>query len=116
LADLLRRPEISFSSLAAVDQYCGLMDEVVAEQLEIEIKYAGYIRRQEEQVEQMKNLEDMKLSPDMDYNNIPGISAEAKEKLGRVKPLSVGQASRISGITPAAISILMIHRKKRSGL
>ena len=83
--------------------------------MEIGIKYEGYIRRQEDQVEQMKRLENMKLSPDIDYIDIPGISTEVKEKLNRVKPFSIGQASRISGVTPAAISILMIYLKKGSG-
>ena len=114
LADLLRRPEISFRSLAEFDPKCAFTEEEVAEQVEIEIKYAGYIRRQEDQVGQMRKLETMILSPDMDYNSIPGISTEVKEKLIRVKPFSIGQASRISGVTPAAISILMIYLRKAS--
>jgi tRNA uridine 5-carboxymethylaminomethyl modification enzyme len=116
LAELLRRPEISFRSLAAFDPNCACTEEVVAEQVEIEIKYEGYIRRQEDQVGQMKRLENMRLSPFTDYKNIPGISTEVKEKLDRVKPLSIGQATRISGITPAAISILMVYLKKESGV
>jgi tRNA uridine 5-carboxymethylaminomethyl modification enzyme len=115
LSDLLRRPEISFRALAEFDPKCAFTEEVVAEQVEIEIKYAGYIRRQEDQVGQMRRLENMILSPDMDYNNIPGISTEVKEKLIRVKPISIGQASRVSGVTPAAISILMIYLRKASG-
>ena len=115
LSELLRRPEISFRLLAEFDPQCASTEEVVAEQVEIEIKYAGYIRRQEDQVDQMRKLENMRLSPDTDYNIIPGISTEVKEKLIRVKPLSIGQASRISGVTPAAVSILMIYLKKASG-
>ena len=88
----------------------------MAEQVEIEIKYEGYIRRQEDQVDQMKRFENMRLSPDMEYKNIPGISTEVKEKLDRVKPLSIGQATRISGITPAAISILMVYLRRASGV
>ena len=116
LAELLRRPEISFRALAAFDPICAFTEEVVAEQVETEIKYEGYIRRQEDQVEQMKRLESMRLPPDIDYKNIPGISTEVKEKLDRVKPLSIGQATRISGITPAAISILMVYLRKASGV
>jgi tRNA uridine 5-carboxymethylaminomethyl modification enzyme len=114
LSDLLRRPEISFRALAEFDPKCAFTEEEVAEQVEIEIKYAGYIRRQEDQVGQMRKLENMILSPDMDYNSISGISTEVKEKLIRVKPISLGQASRISGVTPAAISILMIYLRKAS--
>jgi tRNA uridine 5-carboxymethylaminomethyl modification enzyme len=90
--------------------------EEVAEQVEIQVKYAGYIQRQEEQVARLRKLEEMKLPPGMDYYRIPGLSTEVKEKLNKVRPLSIGQASRISGITPAALSILMICLKKTSGM
>jgi len=112
LADLLRRPEISIPCLAVFDQECSLIKGEVAEQVEIEIKYEGYLRRQEEEVERMRKLDDLEIPADLDYGMIPGISAEVKEKLERIKPVSVGQASRISGITPAAISTLTIYLRK----
>jgi tRNA uridine 5-carboxymethylaminomethyl modification enzyme len=114
LSELLRRPEILFRHLPFFDPTCGSMEEDVAEEVEIQIKYEGYLRRQEEQVDKMRKLEQIKLSPTLDYTGIPGLSTEVKEKLTRVKPLSIGQAARISGITPAALSILMIHLKKTS--
>ena len=114
LSDLLRRPEILFRHLPIFDPTFASAEEDVAEEVEIQIKYEGYLRRQEEQVGKMRKLEQMKISPIMDYTGIPGLSTEVKEKLTRVKPLSIGQAARISGITPAALSILMIHLKKAS--
>jgi tRNA uridine 5-carboxymethylaminomethyl modification enzyme len=116
LRELLRRPEISFRDLAKFDPECACTAEEVAEQVEIQVKYAGYIQRQEEQVVRLRKLEEMKLPPGMDYNHILGLSAEVKEKLNKVKPLSIAQASRISGITPAALSILMVYLKKVSGV
>jgi tRNA uridine 5-carboxymethylaminomethyl modification enzyme len=116
LTELLRRPEISFRDLARFDPECASTVEEVAEQVEIQVKYAGYIQRQEEQVARLRKLEEMKLPPGMDYYRIPGLSTEVKEKLNKVRPLSIGQASRISGITPAALSILMICLKKTSGM
>lgn len=116
LTELLRRPEISFRDLARFDPECASTVEEVAEQVEIQVKYAGYIQRQEEQVARLRKLEEMKLPPGMDYYRIPGLSTEVKEKLNKVRPLSIGQASRISGITPAALSILMVCLKKTSGM
>jgi tRNA uridine 5-carboxymethylaminomethyl modification enzyme len=114
LTELLRRPEISFRDLAKFDPECACAAEEVAEQVEIQVKYAGYIQRQEEQVVRLRKLEEMKLPLGMDYDHIPGLSAEVKEKLNKVKPLSIAQASRVSGITPAALSILMVYLKKAS--
>ena len=116
LTELLRRPEISFRDLAGFDPQCASTGEEVAEQVEIQVKYKGYIQRQEEEVTRLRKLEEMRLPPGMDYCRIPGLSTEVKEKLNRVRPLSIGQASRISGITPAALSILMICLKKTSGV
>jgi tRNA uridine 5-carboxymethylaminomethyl modification enzyme len=112
LTELLRRPEISFRDLAKVDPECASTGEEVAEQVEIQVKYAGYIQRQGEEVTRLRKLEEMRLPPGMDYCRIPGLSTEVKEKLNRVRPLSIGQASRISGITPAALSILMVYLRK----
>jgi len=114
LSDLLRRPEISFRHLSVFDPACASTEENVAEEVEIQLKYEGYLRRQSELVDKVKKLEQMKLSPKVDYSSIPGLSTEVKEKLTRVKPLSIGQAARISGITPAALSILMIYFHKPS--
>jgi len=114
LSDLLRRPEISFRHLSVFDPALASTEENVAEEVEIQIKYEGYLRRQSELVEKVVKLEQMKLPPTVDYASIPGLSTEVKEKLTRVKPLSIGQAARISGITPAALSILMIYLHKAS--
>jgi len=116
LTELLRRPEISFRDLASFDPECASTAEEVGEQVEIQVKYAGYIQRQGEEVARLRKLEEMRLPPGMDYNGIPGLSTEVKEKLNRVRPLSIGQASRISGITPAALSVLMICLRKTSGM
>jgi tRNA uridine 5-carboxymethylaminomethyl modification enzyme len=112
LSELLRRPEISYPALASFDPICGSTEREISEQIEIQVKYAGYIQRQEEQVARLKKLEGMRLPVEVNYDNIPGLSTEVKEKLSRIRPLSIGQASRISGITPAALSILMVYLKK----
>ena len=112
LIDLLRRPEVSYHDLIFFDQTCVLTDPRVAEEVEIQVKYAGYIQRQEEQIGKLSKLEGIRLPAHMDFRAIPGLTAEVREKLEKVKPLSLGQASRISGITPAAISILLIYLKK----
>ena len=112
LSELLRRTEIPYRSLASFDPNCADTPPEIAEQVEIQVKYAGYINRQEEQVARLKKLESLRLPADINYNEIPGLSTEVKEKLNRVKPISIGQASRISGVTPAALSILMVYFKK----
>ena len=114
LIDLLRRPEISYPGLNFFDPSCALNDPAVAEEVEIQVKYAGYIQRQEEQVGKLSKLEGIRLPASFDFRAIPGLATEVREKLEKVKPLSLGQASRISGITPAAISILLIYLKKFS--
>jgi tRNA uridine 5-carboxymethylaminomethyl modification enzyme len=115
LIDLLRRPEVSYRDLISFDQSCALTDPGVAEEVEIQVKYAGYIQRQEEQIGRLSRLEGIRLPAHVDFRAIPGLTAEVREKLEKVKPISLGQASRISGITPAAISILLIHLKKFAG-
>jgi len=115
LADLLRRPEFSYNDLIIFDPKCALTSPEVAEQVEIQIKYEGYIKRQEEQIVKLRKLERMPLPGDLNFKNIPGLTAEVREKLDLIKPASIGQASRIPGVTPAAISILMIYMKKVSG-
>ena len=112
LADLLKRPEITYKELAVIDGGASCIRPDVAEQVEIQIKYEGYIRRQQEQVEQVRSVEWMKIPENIDYKEMPGLSREVVEKLERVRPRTIGQASRISGITPAAITVLMIYLKR----
>eukprot|EP00119_Amphimedon_queenslandica_P021426 XP_019861845.1 PREDICTED: uncharacterized protein LOC100639885 [Amphimedon queenslandica] len=112
--DLLKRPQITYRSLTAVAGIGpGVEDGSVAAQLEIQARYDGYIERQREEVERSRSHRDRLLPDDLDYQKVRGLSAEVCEKLERHRPASVGQASRISGITPAAISLLLVHLKKR---
>jgi len=113
LSHLLRRPEISFAHLAELLGDLRSVPESIALQAEIEIKYSGYIKRQLEAVKRFRNLETVRLPENIDYSVVNGLSREAREKLGRIRPRSLGQASRISGITPAAILLLSIYLKKR---
>ncbi len=108
LIDLLRRPQISYSDLTPIDKSRPELDCNIFEQVEIEVKYAGYIEKQRKQVEQMQKLEKKKLPENFDYNEIKGLRLEAREKLNKIKPLNIGQASRISGVSPADISVLLI--------
>ena len=116
-AELLRRPQIGYQDIRPFDPSAPSLPKEVWEQAEIEIKYAGYIKKQLAQVEQMKKLESRSLPSNIDYKDIAGLRLEAQEKLNRVKPLNLGQASRISGVSPADISVLVIwleqHRKKQ---
>lgn len=108
LADLIRRPQIRYMDLKSFDKERPLLPFEVAEQVEIELKYEGYIKRQLMQVEEMRKLEKKPLSAALDYSTIEGLRLEAQEKLNKVKPLSIGQASRISGVSPADVSVLLI--------
>lgn len=112
LADILRRPEIKFEDLFVLTDTRKDMQEIVKQDVQLHVKYEGYITRQIEQVERFKKLEDVLLPDDIDYSAFDGLSNEVVEKLSFIRPRSLGQASRISGITPAAISILQIHLKK----
>ena len=109
LAELIRRPELSYEKLALIDENRPELPDDVKEQVDINIKYEGYIRRQLRQVEQFKKLENKRIPDDIDYNNINSLRIEAKQKLSEIKPLSVGQASRISGVSPADISVLLVY-------
>ncbi|MDK2991919.1 MAG: tRNA uridine 5-carboxymethylaminomethyl modification enzyme [Clostridiales bacterium] len=113
LYDLLKRPEISYAALAPIDKDrpSGLLQQAI-EQVEINVKYEGYIARQMLQIERFKKMEDHKLPDDIDYNAIKGLRIEARQKLDRIRPQSVGQASRISGVSPADISVLLIYLKQ----
>jgi len=115
LSQLLRRYEISFEHLRLFAADLEGIDESVAEEVETRIKYEGYIAHQQKQVEKLKKMENVRLPDDVDYTSIYGLTKEAREKLGKVKPVSLGQASRISGITPAALMAIQVHLKK-SGL
>ena len=109
LSELLKRPEISYEALAEIDEERPELKYAVREQVEISIKYEGYIKRQMQQVEQFKKLENRKIPEDIDYDQIKNLRIEARQKLGKIRPTSVGQASRIAGVTPADISVLMIY-------
>jgi len=112
LKDLLRRSGTALKDIAQIDPRILSFDNNTGEQATILVKYDGYIRRQMEQIERMKCLEGTKIPADLDYQAIPGLSNEVKEKLSRTRPISLGQASRISGITPAAVTMIQIYLKK----
>lgn len=109
LAELIKRPELDYEKLAELDENRPQLDEGVCEQVNINIKYEGYIRRQLQQVAQFKKLEGRKLDPEFDYTKISGLRKEAVQKLNLYKPMSIGQASRISGVSPADISVLLVY-------
>lgn len=108
LIELMKRPQLGYDALKSIDKTRPELDPNIFEQVEIEIKYEGYIQKQLKQVEQMKKLEVKQLPNDFDYNEIEGLRLEAREKLNKIKPLNIGQASRISGVSPADISVLLI--------
>lgn len=118
LAELLCRPELTYEDLSEIDGKRKSLPEEVIEQVTIEIKYEGYIGRQLKQVEQYKKMEKKKIPPDLDYDNVPSLRIEARQKLKEYMPSSVGQASRISGVSPADISVLLVyleHYSRRIG-
>ena len=109
LADLIKRPQISYKDLAAFDKSRPVLSDRVCEKVQIEIKYEGYIGRQSKQVEEMRRLESKKIPDDIDYGSIHGLRLEAREKLSKIKPDSVGRAGRISGVSPADIAVLLVY-------
>jgi tRNA uridine 5-carboxymethylaminomethyl modification enzyme len=109
LADLLRRPGIGYAQLTAVDPTRPSYDEEVFERAEIEIKYAGYIKRQLAQAEQFDQMESRAIPEGIDYHAIDGLRLEARQKLSQIRPENLGRASRISGVSPADITVLMIY-------
>ena len=113
LIDLLRRPELGYADLAAFDPERPALPAVIREQVEIRVKYAGYIERQQKDVEQYRKLQSRPLPPDLDYGAIDSLRLEARQKLNAVKPLNFGQAARISGVSPADITALMIFMETR---
>ena len=113
LADLLRRPQISYEDIAPFDSDRPELPVAVTEEVEIQIKYAGYLARQEKQVAEFKKEESRLLPADMDYRAIGGLRLEAQEKLSQIRPMSIGQAGRISGVSPADIAVLLIYLEQR---
>ena len=120
LVEVLRRPELGMVELHRLLHASGAElpfetddDPSAAEEIELQIKYSGYIKRQQEHVDRFRKLERVRLPENMEYKGLPGLSNEVVEKLNRIKPLSLGQASRISGVTPAAVSVLQVHLKKK---
>ncbi len=113
--DLLKRPEVAYSELEKIDGIDSEIPDVVKNQLEVEIKYEGYLKRQQEEIDKHKRNEEKKIPDTFDYHTIKGLSAEITEKLSKVRPETIGQASRISGVTPAAISLILVYIKKYKG-
>lgn len=115
MAELLKRTELTYDKLAQIDSQRPELTKQEREEVEIQIKYEGYIKLQEGQVEKFKNLETKMLSEELDYDKIKGISLEGRQKLNKFKPRSIGQASRISGVSPADISVLLVYLKQMKG-
>jgi tRNA uridine 5-carboxymethylaminomethyl modification enzyme len=113
MVELLRRPELTMEHLLAVTETTRPLPPVVAQEVQLQVKYEGYILRQQEQIARFRKFEEVLLPPDLDYHSFDGLSNEVVEKMTSIRPRSLGQASRISGITPAAISVLQIHLKKQ---
>ena len=116
LAELLKRPEFKYEYLADIDSERPVLSKEVTDQVEINLKYDGYIKRQLKQVEQFKKLENKKIPMDLDYKEIGSLRAEAVQKLEAYRPLSIGQASRISGVSPADISVILVYLEQRKHL
>jgi tRNA uridine 5-carboxymethylaminomethyl modification enzyme len=112
LADLVKRPQVSYKDLAPFDKERPILAKDVCEKVETEIKYEGYINRQQAQVNEMLRLENKHIPEDIDYNDVYGLRLEAIEKLNKIRPTNIGQASRISGVSPADVSVLIIYLSK----
>jgi len=114
LEELIRRPEVTYQQLLTIDSLGPVLaDPVAAEQVEIQIKYEGYINRQQDEIAKQQRNEETRLPAKFDYSQVKGLSNEVVTKLNQTQPETVGQASRISGITPAAISLLLVYLKKQ---
>lgn len=112
LSDLIKRPQLSYEDLAPFDSGRPMLDDCVKEKVEVEIKYEGYISRQQAQVNEMLRLENKLIPEDINYSNVYGLRLEAVEKLNKIRPANIGQASRISGVSPADVSVLLIYLSK----
>ena len=115
LAELLCRPELSYEALAEIDRNRVPLPAAVLEQVEIEIKYEGYILRQKRQVEQYRKMEKKLIPHNIDYDEVPSLRLEARQHLKQFRPVSIGQASRISGVSPADISVLLVYLERQGG-
>lgn len=115
-ADLIRRPQLSYEDVISFDEKAPDLPRAVREEVGIEIKYAGYIQKQLAQVAEMRKLEARQLPADTDYSTLVGLSLEAREKLQKIRPLNIGQASRISGVSPADVSVLLVWMQQKEGL
>ncbi len=115
LSELLRRPDVKYFDLMALEKAGpGVKDESVAAQIEIQAKYSGYIERQQAEIEKQRRYEELQIPSDFEYDEVSGLSIEVQQKLGSTRPATVGQASRVSGVTPAAISLLIVYLKKHA--
>jgi tRNA uridine 5-carboxymethylaminomethyl modification enzyme len=125
--DLLRRPEVSYRSLTAIESVSrpdwmrsDAADERLTEQVQLQVevqaKYTGYIDRQQEEIERQRRHEELRLPETLDYAQVRGLSTEVRQRLQEVRPATLGQASRVPGVTPAAVSLLLVHLKRESGL
>ena len=114
LADLLKRPELRYEHITEIAPPTETLPSAVREQVEIQIKYDGYIQRQQRQIHQFKKLENFRIPDTFDYTNVQGLKMEAREKLAKIRPTSIGQASRLPGVSPADISILtvILHQQR----
>jgi len=114
LMDLLKRPGVDYASLQSLSDHAPVVDAVVAEQVEIQAKYQGYVARQRDEIARSERFDSLALPEDLDYGNVRGLSFEVRQKLSQHRPETLGQASRISGVTPAAVSLLLVHLKRLS--
>ena len=114
LADLLRRPQVTYADIAPFDPDRPVLPAAVTDAVEIQIKYAGYLARQEKQVAEFKKEESRRLPEGIDYNAISGLRLEARQKLSEIRPMSIGQAGRISGVSPADIAVLLIWLEQQN--
>ena len=114
LADLLRRPQVTYEDLAPFDPGRPELSSAVTEEVQIQLKYAGYLARQEKQVEAFRKEESRRLPDNIDYESISGLRLEARQKLSQIRPVSIGQASRISGVSPADIAVLLIYLEQQN--
>jgi tRNA uridine 5-carboxymethylaminomethyl modification enzyme len=113
LSQILKRPEVRYKDLVKIDEGKKKISSEVAQGVEIALKYEGYIKRELEQIERFKRLEKKKIPIDFNYSKLEGLRIESKEKLSNIRPISIGQASRISGVNPSDISLLLVYLKRR---
>ncbi|MFH2055611.1 MAG: hypothetical protein ABIJ61_06620 [bacterium] len=116
LAQLLKRPELDYAQLGAVDPRCAAASSEIAEQVNIEIKYEGYLDKQAREIEKFRKLEKRSIPNSFDYSTVNGLKREALETLQRLRPISLGQASRLAGVTYADLGVLMVHLKRASAV